>query len=72
MLPFKELDLPEVKDTILKWIKSCRTVEQIESLEKAVPGILSGLFGKTQSHESVSLAVSYLQGAMDIQKQILI
>ena len=43
------MDIYDVGDTILKWARSCNTIEQLEGLEKSGPEIIDTLFGKTET-----------------------
>lgn len=67
----KELNLTDVRDTIVRWVYSCITVEQLEVLEKSAPDFIHTLFEKKEAPSKLEYTKGYIQGAIEFQKMRL-
>jgi len=65
------MDIVEVKETIIKWVRSCVRIEQIEGLEKSAPAIIDTLFDKIESPLVIDLAKATLLDEMETQKELI-
>lgn len=64
------MDINDVKDTILKWIYSCDTIEQVEGLELSIGDIIN-TFGKTESDIVIRETKFFLSSRIQEQKIII-
>lgn len=62
------MTIKEVTATIIKWIKSCDRIEQLEGLEQSAPKIIDCLFDKVESELTVELTKAGLLTVIEIQK----
>lgn len=65
------MEIKEVKEILLTWIKSCNRAEQIDGLEKSAPAIIDNLFAYSVSDLTIELTKAELSTAMDAQLIII-
>ena len=65
------MEIKEVKEVLLRWIRSCDRAEQIDGLEKSAPAIIDNLFSYSVSQLTIELTKAELQLSMDSQLLII-